>query len=161
MVILHVKPCGRAGRLPSVTRAHIIDWVRSPNFISWFLKLSCEGAYHLVKRSIRAVTVTYLDKLWKVRFSVFGNTVIKKKIEYDYTGVIDFKSITPFCASSDERRHGKFTVVLARAVNFIWVLEERRDNARMKFWHMSCSRSNEPCKLECACTNSSLYGECP
>lgn len=22
---LHVKPCGRAGRLPSVTRAHIID----------------------------------------------------------------------------------------------------------------------------------------
>ena len=66
-----------------------------------------------------------------------------------------------FCASSYERRHGKFTVVLARAVNFIWVLEERRDNARMKFWHMSCSRSNEPCKLECACTNSSLYGECP
>ena len=38
-----------------------------------------------------------------------------------------------FCASSDERRHGKFTVVLARAVNFIWVLEECRDNARMKF----------------------------
>ena len=36
-----------------------------------------------------------------------------------------------FCASSDERRHGKFTVVLARAVNFIWVLEERRDNAIM------------------------------
>lgn len=70
MVILHVKPCGRAGRLPSVTRAHIIDWVRSPSFISWFLKLSCEGAYHLVKRSIRAVTVTYLDKLWKVRISV-------------------------------------------------------------------------------------------
>ncbi|OLA17061.1 MAG: hypothetical protein BHW24_02280 [Lachnospira eligens] len=66
-----------------------------------------------------------------------------------------------FCASSDERRHGKFTVVLARAVNFIWVLEERRDNARMKFWHMSCSRSNEPCNPECACTNFSLYGECP
>ena len=35
------------------------------------------------------------------------------------------------CASSDERRHGKFTVVLARTVNFIWVLEERRDNAIM------------------------------
>ncbi len=35
------------------------------------------------------------------------------------------------CASSDERKHGKFTVVLARTVNFIWVLEERRDNARM------------------------------
>ena len=35
------------------------------------------------------------------------------------------------CASSDERKHGKFTVVLARAVNFIWVLEERRDNAIM------------------------------
>lgn len=45
------------------------------------------------------------------------------------------------CASSDERRHGKFTVVLARTVNFIWVLEERRDNARIKFWHMSCSRA--------------------
>lgn len=26
MVILHVKPCGRAGRLPSVTRAHILRW---------------------------------------------------------------------------------------------------------------------------------------
>ena len=35
------------------------------------------------------------------------------------------------CASSDERKHGKFTVVLARTVNFIWVLEERRDNAIM------------------------------
>ena len=45
------------------------------------------------------------------------------------------------CASSDERKHGKFTVVLARTVNFIWVLEERRDNAGMKFWHMSCSRA--------------------
>ena len=44
----------------------------------------------------------------------------------------------------------------------IWVVkEERRDNARMKFWHMSCSRSNEPCNPECACTNFSLYGECP
>ena len=33
--------------------------------------------------------------------------IIKKKIEYDYTGVIDFKSITPFCASSDENRSEK------------------------------------------------------
>ena len=107
MVILHVKPCGRAGRLPSVTRAHIIDWVRSPNFISWFLKLSCEGAYHLVKRSIRAVTVTYLDKLWKVRISVLCiheviciricTGINKRMIEYT-TGVINFKLITPFCA---------------------------------------------------------------
>lgn len=48
-----------------------------------------------------------------------------------------------FCAGSDERRHIKFTVVLARTVNFIWVLEERRDNARMKFWHMSCPRSRK------------------
>ncbi len=104
MVILHVKPCGRAGRLPSVTRAHIIDWVRSPNFISWFLKLSCEGAYHLVKRSIRAVTVTYLDKLWKVRISVLCihevicirtcTGINKRMIEYT-TGVINFKLITP------------------------------------------------------------------
>ena len=31
----------------------------------------------------------------------------EKKIEYDYTGVIDFKSITPFCASSDENRSEK------------------------------------------------------
>mgnify|MGYP007008135157 FL=1 len=107
MVILHVKPCGRAGRLPSVTRAHIIDWVRSPNFISWFLKLSCEGAYHLVKRSIRAVTVTYLDKLWKVRISVLCihevicirtcTGINKRMIEYT-TGVINLKLITPFCA---------------------------------------------------------------
>ena len=37
-----------------------------------------------------------------------------------------------FCASSDERSHGKFAVVLARTENFVWVLEERRDNARMK-----------------------------
>ena len=50
---------------------------------------------------------------------------------------------TLFCASSDERSHGKFAVVLARTENFVWVLEERRDNARMKFWHMSCLRSNE------------------
>lgn len=35
-----------------------------------------------------------------------------------------------FCASSDERRYGKFTVVLAQTVNFIYILEERRDNAR-------------------------------
>lgn len=107
MVILHVKPCGRAGRLPSVTRAHLIDWVRSPSFISWFLKLSCEGAYHLVKRSIRAVTVTYLDKLWKVRISVLCiyevicirtcTGIHKRMIEYT-TGVINLKLITPFCA---------------------------------------------------------------
>ena len=31
----------------------------------------------------------------------------EKKIEYDYTGVIDFKSITPFCASNDENRSEK------------------------------------------------------
>ena len=37
-----------------------------------------------------------------------------------------------FCASSDERSHGKFAVVLARTENFVWALEERRDNARMK-----------------------------
>ena len=45
------------------------------------------------------------------------------------------------CASSDERKHGKFTVRASTTVNFIWVLEEHRDNARMKFWHMSCSRA--------------------
>ena len=57
MVILHVKPCGRAGRLPSVTRAHIIDWVRSPNFISRYavcVILSVQKGTSLVKRSIRA-----------------------------------------------------------------------------------------------------------
>ena len=42
-----------------------------------------------------------------------------------------------FCASSDERRYGKFTVVLAQTVNFIQILEERRDNARTQFWHMA------------------------
>ena len=60
----------------------------------------------------------------------------EKKIEYDYTGVIDFKSITPFCASSDERSHGKFAVVLARTENFVWVLEERRDNDRAQLWNI-------------------------
>ena len=34
----------------------------------------------------------------------------------------------------------RMAVVLARTENFVWVLEERRDNARMKFWHMSCER---------------------
>ena len=43
-----------------------------------------------------------------------------------------------FCAGSDERRHGKFPVVLARTENFPCLFEERRDNARTKFWHMSC-----------------------
>ena len=36
------------------------------------------------------------------------------------------------------RRHGKFPVVLARTENFPCLFEERRDNARTKFWHMSC-----------------------
>ena len=36
-----------------------------------------------------------------------------------------------FCASSDERSHGKFAVVLARTENFVWVLEERRICAKI------------------------------
>ena len=47
----------------SVTRAHIIDWVRSPNFISWFTEYHAY-AHHLVKQSLRAVTVLCQDKLW-------------------------------------------------------------------------------------------------
>ena len=46
-----------------------------------------------------------------------------------------------FCASSDERSHGKFTAVLARTGNFVWLYEEHRDNDRTKFWSMSCSRN--------------------
>ena len=46
-----------------------------------------------------------------------------------------------FCASSDERSHGKFTAVLARTWNFVWFYEEHRDNDRTKFWSMSCSRN--------------------
>ena len=46
-----------------------------------------------------------------------------------------------FCASSDERSHGKFTAVLARTWNFVWLYEEHRDNDRTKFWSMSCSRN--------------------
>ena len=42
-----------------------------------------------------------------------------------------------FCASSDERRYGKFTVVLAQIVTFPYLLEERRDNAGTQFWHMA------------------------
>ena len=45
-----------------------------------------------------------------------------------------------FCAGSDERRDGKFIAVLARVMNFIWILEERRDNDRTKSWSMSCPR---------------------
>mgnify|MGYP006910406031 CR=1 FL=1 len=30
-----------------------------------------------------------------------------------------------FCASSDERSHGRFAVVLARTENFVWVLAAR------------------------------------
>jgi hypothetical protein len=41
-----------------------------------------------------------------------------------------------FCTSSDERSHGKFAVVLARTENFVWVLEERRDNDRAQLWNI-------------------------
>lgn len=41
-----------------------------------------------------------------------------------------------FCANSDERSHGKFAVVLARTENFVWVLEERRDNDRAQLWNI-------------------------
>ena len=51
-----------------------------------------------------------------------------------------WKAALPFCASSDERRHGNFTVVLARTVKFIWALEEHRDNDRTRFWSVSYSR---------------------
>ena len=50
-------------------------------------------------------------------------------------------SETLFYASSDERSHGKFTAVLARTGNFVWLYEEHRDNDRTKFWSMSCSRN--------------------
>ena len=58
----------------------------------------------------------------------------------NFRGRASWKAALPFCASSDERRHGNFTVVLARTENFICFLEERRDNAGTKFWHMSYSR---------------------
>ena len=48
-----------------------------------------------------------------------------------------------FCASSDERSHGKFAVVLARTENFVWVLEERRDNDRAKLWNKAASASSD------------------
>ena len=37
---LNVKPYGQAGQLPG-GRHHIIDWVRSSNFISWLLYNKC------------------------------------------------------------------------------------------------------------------------
>ena len=48
-----------------------------------------------------------------------------------------------FCASSDERSHGKFAVVLARTENFVWVLEERRDNDRAQLWNKAASASSD------------------
>ena len=47
---------------------------------------------------------------------------------------------SPFCASSDENIQGKSTTVLAQGVDFAWIFEEHRDNARMKFWHLRYSR---------------------
>ena len=47
---------------------------------------------------------------------------------------------SPFCASSDENRRRKAATVLARTEDFIWIFEEHRDNARMKFWHLRYSR---------------------
>ena len=58
----------------------------------------------------------------------------------NFRGRASWKSALPFCASSDERRHGNFTVVLARTVKFIWALEEHRDNDRTRFWSVSYSR---------------------
>ena len=58
----------------------------------------------------------------------------------NFRGRASWKAALPFCASSDERRHGNFTVVLARTVKFIWALEEHRDNDRTRFWSVSYSR---------------------
>ena len=56
----------------SVTRAHIIDWVRSSNFISWFTEYHAY-AYHLVKRSIRAVAVLCQINSEIVWFPIWNN----------------------------------------------------------------------------------------
>ena len=58
----------------------------------------------------------------------------------NFRGRASWKAALPFCASSDERSHGKFTAVLARTWNFVWFYEEHRDNDRTKFWSMSCER---------------------
>ena len=43
-----------------------------------------------------------------------------------------------FCADSDENVQEEVTAMLARAVTSSCIFEERRDNARTQFWHMSC-----------------------
>ena len=53
---IELSPDGQAGQKPKVGN-HIIDWVRSPNFISRYavcVILSVQKGTSLVKRSIRA-----------------------------------------------------------------------------------------------------------
>lgn len=45
-----------------------------------------------------------------------------------------------FCADSDENIQEEVTAMLAWAGACSCIFEERRDNARMQFWHMSCPR---------------------
>ena len=43
-----------------------------------------------------------------------------------------------FCADSDENVQEEVTAMLAWAGTSSCIFEERRDNARTQFWHMSC-----------------------
>ena len=45
-----------------------------------------------------------------------------------------------FCADSDENIQEEVTAMLAWAGTCSCIFEERRDNARTQFWHMSCLR---------------------
>ena len=80
------------------------------------------------------------------RLTVFIQANIQQAsviIDFRRIHIVNFRgraSWKAFCASSDERRHGNFTVVLARTVKFIWALEEHRDNDRTRFWSVSYSR---------------------
>ena len=58
----------------------------------------------------------------------------------NFRGRASWKAALPFCASSDERRHGNFTVVFGRTVKFIWALEGKRKKERKRFWSVSYSR---------------------
>ena len=52
--------------------------------------------------------------------------------------MIDFKSITPFCASSDENRSEKSVIGISSLI-----FEERRDNDSAQLWNKAASASSD------------------
>ena len=77
------------------------------------------------------------------RLTVFIQANIQQAsviIDFRRIHIVNFRGRVSWKAALPERRHGNFTVVLARTVKFIWALEEHRDNDRTRFWSVSYSR---------------------